>query len=202
MKNDPVINKNQTDTLMSTYWWVMILDGNHPQNNPRVPFMHGYSKFQYHDEAKDKLHMLMRKIQMLVNNGYHLRAKQIIIHKRAGDIIDKSRDPVIVVLYKGDFSIGNEFVSDKNYLPLSIYLRKLYAGIRNKEDVSNLLPKRRASFSKDDYLDVNKHVFNSINQLDHYCLKLAANAHPPGAILNFKIKYLEKYPHLESKNNT
>ena len=39
------------DKLYSTYYWVINLDSKHSENNPSVPVMHGYSKFNGHDES-------------------------------------------------------------------------------------------------------------------------------------------------------
>lgn len=182
------------DKSNSTYWWNMELNTAHPGNNPAVTHMTGYSKFQGHDEARDKEYLLYAKIIMLVEHGYTARSKKISIHWKRGALINKISDPVLLELYPRDFFIPIELLKKKQYQDLQIFVDKVYTCIRDNKPVKFLLPKRKAQFSKDDYFDITKLHFHNNEQLQKYCTRLINNGHPFDQVHNFYLKYTEVKP--------
>jgi hypothetical protein len=183
------------DKLYSTYWWIIVLDSRHPDNNPNGITMHGYSKFQGHDEMFDKEMLLLKKILMLAQHGYVKKCQEIEIFWRAGNFVDKKNDEKMLTLYPRSFILEKRFMQPK-FLKLQTFLTKLYDAIAHGKQIDNLLPKRKINFTKDDYIDVNKWFFKSKAQLSTHCTRLIQNKHPFDAVINFREKYLEKYPDL------
>ena len=187
-----------SDKIYSTFYWVINLDPRHFGNNPNVNVIHGYSKSCGHDEAKDKALLLMRKILMLHSNGYFGRSKNIIFYMKHGDFLDKSSARILFSLTKRDYKIHPECISDKKFYEeffikkeVQNFLTRFYNCIFNNEDVKYLLPKAKATFSKDDYLNVDKQKFQNQAQLYAYCEKMIKNGHPFDAVMGFLHKYLE-----------
>lgn len=193
MKNFLNGEKPPADKLYSQYWWIISLNPSHPQNNPNVNEMHGYSKFQGHDEMQDKEFLLMKKILMLATRGYISRSKMIKIFFRRDTIINKKSDPEIVILYPKTFVLAEKFMQVK-YSPLQIFLTKLYQQLSEGKKIDNLLPKRKSSFSKDDFLDISKLNFVNEGQLNNYCTRLIRNGHSFIAVTSFQKNYLERKP--------
>lgn len=182
----------QWDKINSTWWWEIQLDHSHVRNyNTRVQMITGYSKAQGHDEAKDKMQMLMRKILMLATNGYFQRSKYIIIYKRAGQLVDKQRDQIMVTLLPKDYKLPPENIGQTP--ELVSFLTKLYDHIRDGKDVNYLLPKPRAEFSKDEYFQIERHSFPSRKHLYNWAEKMIKDGHSFLQVQSFVIKYIEKF---------
>lgn len=181
------------DSFYSTYWWEIWLDKNHFDNSPRVEKMTGYSKYKGMDEAKDKEYLLMSRIKMLFTNGYLSRCKMIEIFWKKGDVVNKKTDPKIVTLYSNTFMLEPHYLSPK-FNEWQLFLRRLYDVVRTGKGMEFLLPEMKAGFSKDDYLNIDKYFFTSIEQLQNHCTKLGRNGHPFPAIEKFHRDYLAKKP--------
>jgi hypothetical protein len=189
------------DKLYSTYYWVINLDPRHAINSPNVLVFHGYSKFSGHDEAKDKAMLLMKKIIMLHSNGYLGRSRSIIFYMKRGDFLDKSNAIILFSLTKRDFKIHPECILDKTFYSdfftkkgILNFLNRFYDCLLNNKEVKHLLPIQKATFSKDDYLNVEIQTFSSHKQLHAYCQRMINNGHPFEAVMNFMLKYLERKP--------
>jgi hypothetical protein len=183
------------DKMNSSYWWIIKLDGSHVQNTPQGRAMTGYSKRQGHDEAKDKVQLVMSKTLMLATQGYTARSEQIEMYIRTGEFINKSSDPLMFTLYKKDFRLESGMLKPK-WEPVCIFLDKLYTAIRTGQPINNLLPKKKIDWSKEDFFDLNKLFFTDVHQLDNYCRKLAKNDHPFDRIIKFREDYIDKKPFL------
>ena len=188
------------DKLYSTYWWEIYLDGSHPQNSPKGHKFTGYSKKQGHDEAKDKEQLLMRRVLALASHGYIERSEKIIFHYRpqSNEFINKATDPVLFTLRPTKVERDPRMLN-KKYDQINSFLDRLYKAIRTGERIDNILPKQKATFSKDDYFDVSKWFFKSREQLDNHCRKLSRHDHPFDAIMKFHADYVERNPFLMSK---
>ena len=193
--------KKQPDKIYSTYWWIIILDPTHPDNSPDIYEFTGYSKMSGHDEAKDKAELLMKKIIMLHSQGYFEKGKRITIFMKKGDLLNKANSRALLTLNRKDYTIDPECAADKAFFKDFLldrgvlrFLKQFYDCIANGKTVQYLLPKSKASFSKDDYLDVEKQHFNSEKQLDTYCERIYRNGHPFEAVMNFRRKYIERKP--------
>lgn len=184
------------DKLYSSFYWEIELNPYHRANSPNVQSMWGYSKREGQDERKDKLQLLMRKIHTIFGvNGYIERIKCVHIYSRDQRIINKRTDRLVLILYPKTYQLQAEFIATK-YEPLHRFLADFYDCVVNGKDIKHILPKERADGTKDDYMNVDKLKFTSTGQLDQYCAKLVRNDHPFDAVVNFRIKYLEKYPQL------
>lgn len=181
------------DKIYSSFWWKIELDSNNPRNyNRNVQTLTGYSKFQGHDEAKDKIQMLMRKIIMLATNGYLDCSTDIIIYKRMGELIDKKRDIELVTLFRKDYNMPIENIG-KNP-ELVEFLKKLYSHIRDGIKVDNILPRPRAQFNKDEYFEITRHNFSTHAHMYSWAEKMIKDGHSFLQVQNFIVKYLEKKP--------
>lgn len=189
----------QADKMISTFYWEMFLDKNHPQNS--VDKLTGYSKFQNHDEAKDKKQMLMRKIIMLHSQGYIERSTRIEVFQRTGDFINKTTDTQILILQKNDCTIHERVMKDFAFVQ---FIQKFYQFRKEGKEVQTLLPKPNATFSKDEYLNIDlqfRIIGTSELKLASYCSRLIRNGHPFGAVNNFYNCYKEKYIDKNNGNN-
>jgi len=189
-------NKLIADKMYSTYWWIITLDHQHPENyNENVKEITGYSKFQGHDEAQDKRQMLMRKCVMLAQHGYIQRCKRIEVYARdpREAIINKKTSMLLFTMYPKDFRLEPEYL--KIYVWVK-FLNDFYLAMRNGGDVTYLLPKPKATFSKDEFFDVSKHTFRTSAHLQTYCAKMVRNGHPFDQVTGFYHKYIEKFPNL------
>lgn len=184
--------KLQWDKINSTWWWEIELDHSHARNyNRNVQMITGYSKAQGHDEAKDKIQMLMRKILMLATNGYFERCKYIIIYKRAGQLVDKKRDKIMFTLFSKDYKLPAENIGQTP--ELVTFLTKLYDHIREGKEIKYLLPKPKAEFSKDDYFRIERHSFPSKIHLYHWAEKMIKDGHSFLQVQSFVVKYIERF---------
>lgn len=193
-KKNPFLQANpKADKLYSQYWWIISLNTSHRDNNPNVTVMHGYSKFQGRDEMKDKKLLMLKKILMLATRGYFSRSKKIEMFSRSGEIVNKSRDKLVVTLYPKFYVLENEYLKPQ-YNELQLFLKKLYGELAEGKPVDKLLPNRKPQFSKDDYYKVEKLNFSDKGQLNKYCERLINNGHSFDAVTNFQRNYLEKKP--------
>ena len=182
------------DKLYSTFHWTFEMDPMNNLNNPSVGIICGYSKKEGQDEAIDKQYLLMRKIHTLAGvQGYLKRTRRMEFYAKKEKIIDKTIDPVVVTLFPQTFHFSEQFLKAK-YEPLHRFLGDLYDHILQGKQIDHLLPKRKISFSKDDYFNVESLFFNTIAQLDLYCAKLVRNGHPFDQAMNFHRNYLLKKP--------
>lgn len=191
----------KTDKIYSTYWWEMELDPNHPHNSSKVKLMTGYSKYEGHDEAMDKLELFMKKIIMLHSNGYFDKSKFIIFFMRVGNLLDKSNCRTLLWMNKEDYKINDEIKFDTKFYKYFFieggvldFLNRFYDYTKNNKDVKFLVPSKKVKFSKDDYLDVTKQNFVSRRHLYAYGEKMIKNGHPYDAVMNFQIKYEQNKP--------
>ncbi len=190
-----------SDKMYSTYWWIIKLDLNHPKNySAKVTEITGYSKASGHDEARNKTELLMKKIIMLYSQAYFEKGKFITIYMRQGELLNKANSRVLITMTKNDYLIDASCISDKVFYHeffikggIINFLSRFYDCIAKGEDVKYLLPKAKATFSKDDYLDVTKQNFRTKAHLYAYCEKMIKNGHPFDSVSNFQRKYEERY---------
>lgn len=179
------------DKIYSTWWWEIELDHKHPRNyNPKVTTLTGYSKLQGHDEAKDKAHVLMKRVIMLATNGYFERSKYIIFYKRGGNLINKSTDKIMFTTYPKTFEIP---VYNVGKMPrLTKFLIDLYDHLAKGKEIKNLLPPANDKFSKDDYFDITRHNFQTQAHLYAYAEQKIKDGHNFLQVQSFVAKYLEQ----------
>lgn len=179
------------DKMTSTFWWEMFLDPAQPLNC--VEKMTGYSKFQGHDEAKDKRQLLMRKVIMLYTTGWLNKSTQICMYCRVGEFIDKKRDEMMFVLKRDHVELSPRYLQD---FELVRFFEKFYQMLRSGKDVKTLLPAPKAHFSKDEYLNIDlqhPRIGTDEMKLNNYCARLIRNGHAFGAVNHFFTQYKEKY---------
>ena len=183
--------KLQADKIYSTWWWEIELDHSHRRNyNKNVKTLFGYSKFQGHDEAKDKTQMLMRKILMLATNGYFERSKYIYIYKRGGTMIMKSQDIKICTLLPKKFDIPIENIGK---MPKIIkFLTDLYEYMNTGKNIQHLLPKAAPTFSKDEYFDISRYNFSSQMHLYAWAEQKIKDGNSYLQVQSFVAKYMDK----------
>lgn len=177
------------DKLTATFWWEIFLD---PNTNVAEKIV-GYSKFQGHDEAKDKRQLLMRKVIMLFSHGYLNRCTSICFYWRCGEFIDKQRDQMMFVLKRDAVEIAPRFLKD---FELCKFFEKFYHMIRTGKDVKTLLPAAKARFSKDEYLNIDMQhprIGTDEMKLNNYCTRLIRNNHPFPQVAKFSADYKAKY---------
>lgn len=190
----------KSDKLNSTYWWIIKLDPNHPENyNENVKEITGYSKREGHDEARNKSELLKKKVLMLHSRGYFEKSTKITFYLRNGEFLDKNNSIMLIELTKKDYGINNRIYSDKEFYNaiykksgLILFLDRFYHAISNNGDLKELLPDSKPKGSKDDLFDVAKHYFHTRKQLYTYCQKLIDNKHPYEAVMNFQRKYEQR----------
>lgn len=181
------------DKIYSTWWWEIELDHAHSRNyNKDVHTFFGYSKFQGHDEAKDKVQMLMRKILMLATNGYFERSKWIIIYKRGGTLINKQQDGIMCTLFPKRFEIPIDKIGK---MPrITKFLTDLYQCLESGKNIQHLLPKAQITFSKDEIFEISRHNFPSQIHLYTWAEQKIKDGHSFMQVQSFVAKYIEKRP--------
>lgn len=203
MNHSPSVPKLRDDSKIpwdkqnSTFYWRMYINVAH-RYSPTIETMDGYSKKVGQDEAKDKHQLLNTKINTIFGvHGWLKKCDKIEIFHKRGTFIDKHRDPLIVILMPTTYQLQSEYINSK-YTQLHQFLTRFYEIEKNGGDFATLIGRARASWSKDDYLDVNKiGAFASPDKLDEYCTKLVRNAHNFQRVMIFREQYLKKYPHLD-----
>lgn len=165
------------------------MDMNNPDN--RAKEIHGYSKFQYQAEAKNKEDVLMAKIEMLYKHGYLNRSTKIEIYKRIAPLPSVDEDPLVLTLLAKDYIIPTNFI---NKMPWRVkqFLINFYDAIAHGREIKGLRPLPDKKQSKDDLFDINKHHFSSYAQLMVWAEKQLSNGHPADQVKSFMDKYIEK----------
>ena len=125
--------------------------------------MVGYSKFNGHDEAKDKKQMLKRAIIRLTKKGYFNKISHWQFYQRQGRYINTDTDKLLFILTPKQAHLEPAVLVDRDMVR---FFERFYAFIRDGKDLADLLPPTRASFSKDDYLDVDKQFLGINNSED------------------------------------
>lgn len=181
------------DKLNSTFYWNMYVNIAH-RYSPGVQIITGYSKKIGQDEAKDKHQLLNRKIQTVFGvNGWLKKCDKIEIYHKRGAIINKADDALVVILYPRTYQIQSQYIAQK-YQPLHNFLIDFYDCVVHGKEFTSLLPKSRATWSKDDYLNVDLLHFPTPAKLDEYCTRLVRNGHAFPAVVQFREKYITKKP--------
>jgi hypothetical protein len=115
--------------------------------------------------------------------------------------LDKRQSRKLLRMTNKDYSIHVDCTSDNRFYNeffikngILKFLTQFYDCIANGNDINLLLPKIRPTFSKDDYLDITKHNFQTKKHLYGYCNKLVNNGHPYEAVMHFQKKYEENKP--------
>ena len=186
MKNNLIADKAN-----STYWWIIYLDRKNPFN--KTDEMHGYSKFQNHDESKCKKNMIMAKIEMLYKNGYLKRCTHIEFYKKIAPLPNKQEDLLILTLYKNDFLIPEKMITNFPH-EVKTFLSKFYDAITAGREIKNLRPlPEKTKSSKDDYFNLDKLFFSKISELQSYSKHLLDSGFPLGMIEGFQKKAMIKF---------
>lgn len=185
-----MLDKKKTgkwDTMYSTYYWNIHLDPKHPANS--IPVMTGYSKMAGENEAHDKDNLLKRKIITIYLNSYFNRFTRWEIFLRTGPVIDKKRDPKILVLYPHHYDIPEQN-HDVIFKRFGMFLKEFYERKLVGTSMEGLLePGSRKIQSNDDYLDVEKQHLPTIAHLYAYASRLSRNGQPQGAVDHFINRY-------------
>lgn len=187
---EPRHKRPDWDKLYASYFWKINLDPNNPNNWQE--YLIGYSKRKNQNEAEDKDELLKTKIVNLYNNGYFSKFLSWEIYMRTGAVIDKSRDPKILILYPRHYDIP-PLNHDAVYKKFGRWLDELYAAIKNNHDVRKLLKSNKKPISKDDYLNPQKvsGKIPDIATLYRYSGRLSEWGHAPGAIEKFIADFKE-----------
>jgi len=189
------------DKQNSTFYWRMYINQAH-RYSPTIETMDGYSKKVGQDEAKDKHQLLNTKINTIFGvHGWLKKCDKIEIFHRRGTFIDKHHDPLVVILMPHTYQLQSEYISSK-YVQLHQFLDSFYKVAKDGGDFATLIRKGRATWSKDDYLNVNLiGAFASPDKLDEYCTRLVRNSHNFHRVMLFREEYLKKFPHLNISLN-
>lgn len=188
------------DTIFSTYWWEIELNPAHPDNRGNGHTLTGYSKAQGHSENHDKHQLLLVKVRMFVQQGYLKRCNKISIYHRYGSFIEKKVDNLVAELVPQDFCIYPEYPYDR--LALSKYLKSIYQDVLTGKSIDYLLPlpkEPNKDYSRDTRLDIHKYFFDTFHDLQIHCEKLTSEGFPAHLVKHFLLKYVEKYPNLETR---
>lgn len=173
------------DTFYSTYYWNIHLDLNHPQNSIEV--LTGYSKKVGESEAQDKEQLLKRKIINLFLNSYFKRMFRIDFFMRTEFVIDKKRDPKILVIYPDHYDIP-EANHDVIYKKFGVFLKEFYDRIDQHRSMDGILPKGRAFISGDQFLNPDNYKFKTVGHLYAHASRCSIHGHPPGEVEAFILK--------------
>jgi hypothetical protein len=186
---DKKYNRLIPDKPNCSFWWICYLDMNNPDN--RAKEIHGYSKFQYQSEAKNKEDVLMAKIEMLYKNGYLNRSTKIDIYKRVAPLPSINEDRLVLTLMPKDYIIPTNFI---NTTPWRVkqFLINFYDAVAHGRETKGLRPLPDKTQSKDDQFDITKHHFSSYSQLMVYAEKQLSNGTPADQVKTFMDKYIEK----------
>lgn len=181
------------DVFHSTYYWTINLDPLHPAN--KVDKLNGYSKKVGEHEATDKDYLLKRKIVNLFLNGYRTRAKSIEFYKSTEFLIDKKRDPKILILYPESYEIP-ELNHDVIFKTHGHFLKDLYQAIKDNRDLKNLLPTSRRPKSLDSYLKVENYQFKHSHEMYAHATRCLRMDFPQGLVEDFirNYKVLKGWP--------
>lgn len=187
-----IIKTGKWDTFYSTYWWNIYLDPEHPDNTTER--LTGYSKKEGESEAQDKDQLLKRKILNFYLNGYFKRIKYIEFFLRAENMIDKKRDPKILLIYPDHYDIP-EMNHDVIFKKFGAFLHDFYDRVQHNKDMNAMLPKGNKKItSKDDFLNTEKQFFKSIAHLYAHAARLLRYGHAPGEVEAF----IQRYKQLKS----
>lgn len=176
------------DKNYSTYYWEIFTDPFHKLNSPNVEKLTGYSKKEFQNEGQDINHLLKSKIFNLNKNGYFERMKKIVIYERSGEMINKRKDPDIIILYPTSYIISPEN-HDFVFKRFGSFLNEFYLRKKENKSMEGLMPKLRQRQSSDDFLNVQKQNFSSLSQLYTYSGRLLINGHTENEVLHFINKY-------------
>jgi hypothetical protein len=177
------------DKANCTFWWIIYLDPKNPEN--KTLEIHGYSKFQNHDESKDKNEMLMAKCEMFYKNGYLKRATHIDIYVRKAPMPSTEDDPLIITLYSNDYKLSDYYVKHINWR-VRKFLQNYYDAIKGGRPALGLRPlKDKVQAAVDDF-DVNTYNFKTYGELYTQADKLISLGNPPGRVQAFIDEYIRK----------
>ena len=172
-----------------TIWWIIYLDPKNPQNTASE--MHGYSKFQNHDEAKDKNDIIMAKCEMFYKAGYLNRATHIEIYARKAPMPSKNDDPLIITLYRDDYQLSEYYLKKIDWR-VRKFLQSYYDAIKGGRPALGLRPLKDKEKASIDDFDVNLYNFRTYGELYTQADKLISLGHPPGRVEAFIAEYIRK----------
>lgn len=174
-----------------TYWWRIYLDPSHPVNKSGLNTMDGYSKFQNHDEAKDKDDVLMAKCEMLYKNGYLKRATHIEIFLRRAPMPSADEDILILTLYPTDYKLSHLYLKNINWR-MQQFLHNFYNAIKGNRPVFGLRPlKNKKSANAVDEFDIAIYNFKTHAELYAKAEQFISLGRAPGQVQDFVRKYTE-----------
>lgn len=178
------------DMMYSTFYWKIHLDPNYEWNGQRnfQPWLFGYSKVCFQSEAEDKDYLLRKKIFNLFTNSYFKKMLKIEIWMRVDPIVDKKRDPKILILYPKHFDIPEDNY-DYTYKRHGNFLHEFYDCLNAGKSVEHLQPKANNSVNKDEWLNIHKWNFSDVKALWAHANRLIYNGHPEGAVKHFMSEY-------------
>lgn len=186
------VSKNQADKNYATYWWNIHFD-----QTQKVEFMRGYSKFIGQEERRNKLDLLITKVQMFSTHNYLNRITRIEIFKRVDKIIQMDKDQMILVLYPTSYEWKDILSEEANHCNKTI--RDIYA-IR-AGNTSIKLPNlnfKRSEIKREDIIDPHKRnkYFKTLQDLTTECQRMLSSGYAQGQVVQFYQSCLELNPRL------
>lgn len=190
--NQPRKSYSEWDWQNSTYMWRIYLNPNHPTNKASVEYLTGYSKKTGQNEAQDKENLLRRKIFTLCRNGYFDRMYRIDFFQKIGEMMNIKTAPKILTVYPDHYDIP-ELNHDVIYKLHGKWLHEFYYRLKNKKDLSDLMPNPRdKKHNADDALDVTKHDFKNVAALYQHATKCLHYGHAQGQVEHFIREYKQR----------
>ncbi len=193
------------DRINSTYWWRIYLNTEHPEytSPAKDVLIHGYSKEPGRPERIDKLELLQKNCCFLIKR-YADKSLWITIHvrKHATCDIRSGGDPAIIMIYPDQRPILTKhmlFSHDNLRTNFSEFINKIYSEHKQGVDIDKYRPGVDKKLTRDDFIDVDKHLFKTEDQLNNYIVRLHKEGFNNTQIEHFYNKYKETYPHLKTK---
>lgn len=182
--------KATADKANCTYWWRIYLDRSHPQNNSNIETMDGYSKFQNHDEAKDKDDVLMAKCEMLYKNGYLKRATHIEIYLKRAPMPSVNEDILIITLFPDDYKLSPIYLKNIDSR-MQKFLHNFYNAIKGNRPAMGLRPLKDKNKTVVDEFDISIYNFKTHSELYAKAEQFISLGRAPGRVQDFVRRYEE-----------
>lgn len=185
MSNTQIKNK-PWDKFYSSYYWNIYLDPDNPRNVTEM--LTGYSKKVNENEAQDKDNLLKSKILNLYTNSYFNNSLKIEFFAKTDFVIDKKKDPCILILYPNAYKIpptNGEYMVKR----FGVFLEEFYQRKKKGLAMEGLIPRNGNRTSLDQLFDVTRYNFKTEAHLLSRCAQFLTYGHPSGQVTAFMNKY-------------